>query len=188
MKNNMAGRFQVGTEMLFIPEIFIKDCETDTFYSSIFSPARTVSSTSRQLEDKKEGELFDRLPTTFVNAETWTCKYNNLICWNCTYNVMGIPVFIPSKIDPIKKTMDVYGAFCTFACAASFIDEMLSSQATKNLYSIRLLYLYSLLYKKEYSYSKIRRSRSKFELRKFGGYIRQMDFHDENVKLDLCEI
>lgn len=125
-------------KVLFIKGVFKKDCMTDDIFDKKIM--ESISEDNRSISFLEQDDLnldYVKLPNTFEHIDAWP-KSTNLLCWNCHQSFNGIPVFIPSVIEPIttkeslfdnKRTMGdqkfvigVYGIFSSFGCAFSYID------------------------------------------------------------------
>jgi hypothetical protein len=74
---------------------------------------------------QQEGSHYQTLPAKFTTIEKWP-KNTNLKCWECDLTHTNIPVFIPKDvyIDSLSvQTFTVDGHFCSFNCAAKYLDE-----------------------------------------------------------------
>ena len=65
-----------------------------------------------------------KIPMLYTGAHTWvSCTNSN--CWYCGMLFDTTPIFVPSSIEPTgqgKNIMGVEGCFCSFPCAASYIN------------------------------------------------------------------
>jgi len=62
----------------------------------------------------------DSIPPLFIDMEQWP-KTTNVTCWWCHRKFKEFPVFVPSSIS-LTGIMVPHGCFCTFHCAAAYID------------------------------------------------------------------
>lgn len=63
---------------------------------------------------------YDVLPQRFNGLETWPLR-TNLQCWHCTLIFDTRPIFVPS--NPVGDSYAVIGNFCSWNCAAAYIDD-----------------------------------------------------------------
>jgi hypothetical protein len=65
----------------------------------------------------------DTIPPTFTDMDNWP-KMCNITCWWCHRKFKDPAVFVPSSIA-LTGTMTPHGCFCSFPCAASYIDTFI---------------------------------------------------------------
>lgn len=56
-------------------------------------------------------------------TSNWLDK-TDILCWHCAHKFSNSPVYIPANIVPNSSdsyTFDVYGNFCSFACALTYL-------------------------------------------------------------------
>lgn len=96
--------------VLFLQGVFLKDCKTvETMFAS-----KIMDTQSK----------FDKIPSVFVNLETYV-KSTNLLCWNCHLPVKGRPCFRAVSINPLGNGHNSFtprGNFNHFACVRRYID------------------------------------------------------------------
>jgi len=78
----------------------------------------------------------------FVKTEEWA-KSTSIKCWWCSYNFNNVPCSIP--FNYINNKFEVFGCFCSFNCALSYL---INGSIDKKDEKISLLYL---LYRKIYN-------------------------------------
>ena len=102
-------------DVLFIKDVFIKDCIDDNIFENKLLESIT--------DETNEEQIYDKIPSVFTGVENWS--RNNLLCWNCHLNFDTVPIFIPKSIEPNIssniKTITVKGNFCSYMCAYSYI-------------------------------------------------------------------
>lgn len=54
------------------------------------------------------------------NVTEWP-KETDIWCWWCCHSFKGMPCFIPTKYDSLRKRFKVTGNFCTWNCAKSYM-------------------------------------------------------------------
>lgn len=97
------------------------------------------------------------------------------VCWNCTEPFQNAPVGIPTiantNIDKYKETYYFDGNFCSFNCAARYLndDKHTNEYQSGTLYEI-LNFIYNELYQTE-TYQKIKLAPERYTLKKFGGIL-----------------
>lgn len=70
----------------------------------------------------------DKIPETFTSMEDWPMS-TDLRCWSCTFTFAGPPRFVPTSIrgerceSGERTVIATKGNFCTFNCAARYIDD-----------------------------------------------------------------
>ena len=67
--------------------------------------------------------LFDKIPMLFSNVDTWPVS-TNILCWWHHNTFKNAPIFIPIHISN-NGDMTPHGNFCSFFCAAAFIDTFI---------------------------------------------------------------
>lgn len=144
-------------KILFIQGIDInKICDTIHNVPSDLDGSRSPSKTNIS--------TYDTIEKKYTSYDTW--DRNNICCWYCTLSFYNRPIFIPSSIH--KSHMSVYGNFCTFGCAAKYVniyykhDDKLRCE-----YINHLKYLYFNIYKTDIEI--IKESPDKELIDKFGG-------------------
>jgi hypothetical protein len=143
------------------------------------------SMTERELYDV-EDIVFDVLPKTFTGIETWIQK-TNLKCWACDCNFHNTPVFIPSSIErsdtvgQLTGSMDTHGIFCSWNCAAQYINLYFSEDEKWEKHE-----LLKLLYKifTGNVVDDIVPSPSKTIMKQYGGDKSQQEYGDNLTKLN----
>ena len=128
--------------ILFLSGCFLEDCNTieDLFDEKIINES---------LQDARIYEInsivYDKIPQTFTTVEEWP-KKTNLKCWSCDRNFNTMPIFIPLTLiqsdDPKKRcgAMDPLGNFCTWGCAAQYINLYFPSEKWEKHSFLRMLY------------------------------------------------
>lgn len=130
---------------------------------------------------------YDKIPTVFTDLENWPIS-TNLRCWSCVFTFDSRPCFIPKKIksegdNSIK--MEVLGNFCTFNCAARYIDDNFPQKAFSQKHShmhnnLRLIYHKFTGHR----VTQIKPAPSKIELLEFGGTLSKDEFWKQLRILD----
>jgi len=135
-----------------------------------------------QIDDTVEKKLVKRnilnIMYEFINNKDkgWTTK-TDVWCFWCMHQFDCQPCAIPIKY--VKGTFYLYGNFCSFNCAASYIFNN-PSYNTWERYS-----LLNLLYKKLYdtSYIKIKLAPARETLKVFGGFLSIDEFRSNFLTL-----
>lgn len=74
---------------------------------------------------------FASVPTIFTSVKAWPFS-TNLRCWNCVFTFDASPCFVPTFVrtgSDDNVEIGVEGNFCTFNCAARYIDDTYPPQA-----------------------------------------------------------
>ena len=50
-------------------------------------------------------------------------KATDICCWHCCHKFDGLPIPLPHMYDQRNKTFAVFGVFCSFSCAKSYLIE-----------------------------------------------------------------
>lgn len=76
-------------------------------------------------EIKFTNKVYDKIPSVFVNLQTWP-KSTNLHCWWCRRKIQDIPWSEPTGIEPDGKShhcFNVKGIYCSPNCVRANIDS-----------------------------------------------------------------
>lgn len=68
--------------------------------------------------------IYDEMPKTFTTLDNYV-KSCNLLCWYCDRSFTKRPIFISPTIHEVNDGQieyEVFGNFCSFNCAISYID------------------------------------------------------------------
>jgi len=124
--------------ILFLRGCFLKDCVS---IEDIFD-ARLIQEYTASVPDVKH----DKIPEVYVNLDTWP-KKTNLLCWECSCSFQSIPLFIPRSVKQpvsdadISGDMNTIGNFCSWGCAARYINLHFSGNDKWEKHNLlRLLY------------------------------------------------
>ena len=110
-----------------------------------------------------------------INSSEWI-KSTNLHCMWCCHKFTTPPIPIPEKY--IDKKFHVYGIFCSFNCASSYIFKMEDDYDRK----FEKYNLLNLLYKKvTNNNNKIKLAPDKEVLKIFGGHLSIEDFRKSSL-------
>ncbi|GFR88325.1 BA71V-B175L protein [Elysia marginata] len=74
---------------------------------------------------------FEKIPAVFSSVKEWPL-FTNLRCWSCAFTFDTPPCFVPTSVrakSDDRVEIGVEGNFCTFNCAARYIDDMYPPQA-----------------------------------------------------------
>jgi len=135
------------------------------------------SHTDETYEYPNNIKQFDKLITRFVNIELW--EPNNLVCWYCSLTFTNIPIFIPKSIN--KTCIETYGNFCSFGCAARYVNIYYRHDDKKRCqYINNLKYLYFKLYNTEIDI--IIESPEKELIDKYGGPLTPEQYKKQIIK------
>lgn len=125
--------------ILFLQGCFLKDCKS---IEDIFD-ARIIS---QLVEDQTIETKYISLPDIFVSKESWPLC-TSLLCWSCCSSFTEVPIFIPKVLYPSSDKhkkypdMKVYGNFCSWQCAALYINTYFSETERWERYmALKLLY------------------------------------------------
>lgn len=161
--------------VLFIKGVFIKDCIPidDLFDEQILARAMDVP---------VDICTFTPLPTIFYNCDTWLTS-TNLKCYYCDRNFDSMPIFVPKTIEPSKDgyTMSTEGCFCTFNCAARYID-LHYSKIHDNLNKKNMLKLLYRVMRGKYI-AEIPPAPSKYDMICYGGSLTNTDYGKSMVSI-----
>jgi hypothetical protein len=133
------------------------------------------------IEDSDNTQLsseYATIPSKYVLVDKWI-KSTNLLCWNCNFSFITMPVFVPTYIHKGEHgiiEMGVHGNMCSFNCAANYIRENMDK-----LHHMNLLYLYNDMTGN--SIDIIHPAPSKFIMRKYGGRLTENEYLNELSKL-----
>jgi len=129
--------------VLFLRRCFLKDCGT---IEDMFDERLINQTISEDILYKNIQVIYDEIPEVFTGVETWV-KKTNLKCWFCDNCFNGSPIFIPDTVittieNDIKKfNINTIGNFCSFNCAAAYIElYYLSNKKTEKHNLLKLLY------------------------------------------------
>ena len=110
--------------ILFLRGCFIGDCNSieDMFDEQLVNQSMPECELY-QISDT----LYDEIPKRFISKEKWI-NNTNLKCWSCDCNFHNVPVFVPASlersdnVEQLCGSMDVMGNFCSWNCAAQYIN------------------------------------------------------------------
>jgi hypothetical protein len=108
-------------------------------------------------------KIYNKIHTVY-EKHSWPLK-NNIWCWNCAMDFSTMPIFIPTFIEDKTDRMGVLGNFCSFPCAARFVE--MCPEEKRSDYNRMLKYLHYIMTGRKVKH--IIPMISKFELDKFGG-------------------
>ncbi len=97
--------------------LFLKGC----FISDVMSIEDQFD--MRLIDTCTDVVTFCKIPDIFTCVEKWP-RRTNLLCWFCSHSFDTTPVFVPEYINVVKKErrIGVRGNFCSWNCAAAYID------------------------------------------------------------------
>ena len=124
--------------------------------------------------------IYDKIPTKFIDINEWP-KYLNIKCWNCDLFMHSIPIFIPTYIET-NGVMDVYGIYCSFTCAHSYINNNIDITNKNNLY-INLIHL-KKCFDKKYINNFIELSPNKNLRIEYGGTLTIDEYKTKIIKMN----
>ena len=131
---------------------------------------------------------YDRIPPVFVGVDQWPSS-TNLRCWSCPFTFDGPPSFAPTYIRPGdggRLEAGVEGNFCTFNCAARYIDTVYPPQAfPAKHFKMRdnLCTIYALFTGRRVRH--IAAAPPKTELQMYGGTLTEENYWEALRQLDL---
>jgi hypothetical protein len=185
-------------KILFIKGVFKKDCLTDDLFTNKILENAHISDISKEditnlnesnnistgfMSEMTQYTNYEKLPTSFYGLNSWPQR-TNIHCWHCTLSFDGRPVFIPKVIEPTpskdtsisKKeyNISVYGVFCSFACANTYINTRNYGIADKIDNINKLKFLYKLF--NNVKMTDIVNSPNPYKLKKFGGDLTNDEF------------
>jgi hypothetical protein len=178
-------------KVLFIRGVFIKDCinlssniDSEILNDNKINIDIDIDNNDFSYDDKlieKPLNLtscilntdYNRIPKVFESIETWP-RSTNIHCWYCTNQFNGMPIFIPSVIEPNihtkngdKYLIEVEGNYCKWQCAMSYIRET-TKDLIRAIEKINNLYFLYKIINGNYP-SHIPEAPNKYILKKFGG-------------------
>lgn len=130
---------------------------------------------------------FDKIPPVFTSLEEWPLS-TNLRCWACPFTFDGPPRFAPPYIRPGedgRTEVGVEGNFCTFNCAANYIDVTYPPQAyPEKHWRMRdnLCHVYFMFTGQRVLH--IEAAPPKIDLQEYGGDLSEEQFWERLRKLD----
>lgn len=138
-------------------------------------------------DQNKDSNPFDEIPAVFTSIEEWPFS-TNLRCWSCSFTFDGAPCFIPTFVRAGSKSkveIGVKGNFCTFNCAARYIDDMFPPQAFSSKHwrmrdNLCLVYYYF----KGLKVKHIKPAPPKTELKIYGGKLKEEEFWSKMKEMD----
>lgn len=107
-------------------------------------------------------------------------RSTDTLCWWCAHRFEGVPRFIPTHFDPIRKRFKVTGNFCSWGCARAMLSrDVAYSGCMENLYN-----LVSTIHGRRYD---IRPAPPREALKVFGGTMTIEEFRarDKNVYFEI---
>ena len=169
--------------ILFLRGCFLSDCNTiedlfDERLAEAFMP-------ENKLYDFKD-ITYDKIPKKFTTVENWV-KKTNLKCWSCDCKFHNFPIFIPTSIersdnpDRICGNMDVHGNFCSWNCAAQYINLHYTGYSKWEHHEMLKL-LYKIFTGVEID--EIIPSHCKTNMEQYGGKQTQQEYRNELAKLN----
>jgi len=179
--------------ILFLKGVFPEDCSKveDQYIENLSENTSFPDELGKNIDIKRKIH-YDKIQKHFHTIKSWVevTKNIKIKCWYCESMFMGVPVFIPSGIhdSPKGKIYDVYGIFCTFGCAFSFIKHSAEFINDKSQWDkVEMLkMLYFLFYNKKID--TIVPSPNKYKLEQYGGDMSLAEFKKELKKINLCNI
>ncbi len=127
-------------------------------------------------------------PTKFKNIKSWceATKNLQLKCWYCDLLFTGVPCFIPKQMRTgfSGKEFDVFGWFCGFACAYSFLNNHAEYRVNKTYFDKlnMLKILFISFYKKRVR--EFYDAPNKYSLTSYGGYLDLMDYKGQLLQIN----
>lgn len=148
--------------------------------------------------DAYEIVTYDKIPEIFITLDEWPTK-TNLLCWNCSRSFDCRPVFIPTEIKIIMKDdyrnvreikngyleFKVYGNYCSFNCAAAYINRHYSGENKERLMK-NLLKLACLFTGKNITY--IREAFDITMCKRYGGIYTEEQYNTFMAGINPCKM
>jgi len=127
---------KVVPKILFLQEVFLKDCQAYINYPPGEKPAHVST----------EYKEYDELKKVFKDTYSWP-QSNNLLCWHCSLPFDSVPIFVPKIIEPRNGAaiMNCEGNFCSFHCAAAYINQAYPNVNDNIEAKNKLKYLFSVM-------------------------------------------
>ena len=171
--------FNNEKHILFIKGVAESDYSDDQMSNKYYSSERADIS---ELYKSYQTPKYDTLSKLFSTYETWK-KKTNIKCWYCESAFDSVPVFIPKYINltPKGKTYDVYGNFCTFVCAKTFLDMTKDNKYWEKYEQLKMLYEVF----KGKKINDIPSGPNKYELQQYGGKVTSSEFKEKIHLLNL---
>ena len=122
-------------------DISLDDCISieDMYDEMILGRSEVVS-----FEDSVSTHVrYDKIPKIFTGVESWP-KSTNLKCWSCDFSFESRPCFIPTEVK--ETSFQVHGNFCSFPCAALYINSKYKTQSEVWKLIDNLYFLYKKMY------------------------------------------
>lgn len=107
-------------------------------------------------------------------------RSTDALCWWCAHSFDGIPRFIPTKFDPVRKRFQVTGNFCSWGCARAAVSrDLIYAGCIENLHN-----LVSVIHGRRYD---IHPAPPREALKAFGGTMTIEEFRsrDKNVYYEI---
>lgn len=169
--------------ILFLRGCFVSDCNSieDLFDERIIDASMVDS----EIYDTKD-IVYDKIPKVFTSVSEWI-QQTNLKCWSCDCNFHNVPIFIPTSLeksddtDNICGSMDTLGNFCSWNCAALYINlHYMGSNRWEKHELLKLLYK---IFTKT-TIDEIVQSSPKTNMEQYGGKQTQQEYRNELMKLN----
>ena len=159
------------SRIIFLRGVFLADCETfnDKFRKHVMAEVAEKIDTQQS---------YDTIPKEFTTLEIWP-KSTNIKCWSCTLNFSTRPIFVPGR--NIKQ---VNGNFCSFNCAAAWIN--LQTENVQWEMRQQLKELYYIFNGKRIDV--ILPAHDKTEMKEYGGMSTRVAYIKKNAELDTLSI
>jgi len=127
----------------------------------------------------------DVIPPRFVNLDDWPCS-TGLRCWACDCTFDGRPKFVATSVTRAKHAgspvFGVEGNFCTFNCAARYIDTVYEHTTKHWRLRDNLCLAYRVFTGKKIKH--IAAAPKKTEMRAYGGPLSRNEFWKKLRDLD----
>lgn len=109
-------------------------------------------------------------------------KPTDICCWHCCHGFTGLPVPLPHMYDQRNKTFGVFGVFCSFGCAKSYLIEHSRFDGGHHVLLLKAMALQVY----DMCVDKIIEAPPRIDLKMFGGTM-EIDAFRRNETLRLAE-
>jgi hypothetical protein len=132
-----------------------------------------------------ESVQYDKIPEIFTGIKHWRHS-TNIRCWNCDFKFENIPVFVPTSFklfEDERYEFRVLGNFCSFSCAAAWVNSSIYDTVQKMETMNRLCLLFYSFTGRHIDY--INSSPLRTDKVQYGGGLTTKQFKDRIVELNM---